>query len=271
VPYTFGAAATDDITWSLGASIGNSSRISLVAGWWRPTTLTATRKLWSAGTAGINGAEIDTTTDELRLRTDNTTDGQWTTTGVDLVVDEWKFLAFLLSCNNTGPAAAWRVWSGDVSNAPIERTVTVATSPTGSFTSTVAFYIGNASTGSLAFEGDIANVTVSSTGFAVGVTTNPFGIAAYGTITNEEAQHIYETMVLPLWLGDPSPLFRRPQDVDSATYHNGLDQGAVVVGNHRSSATLMPSPGVTINGATPASTGAPRPHPGMVMLPRPRR
>ena len=72
--YTFGGATTDDITFASAITIGANSRAALICGWWYPTTLTATRKLWSANSTGIVGAEIDTTTSELRLRSDNTTD-----------------------------------------------------------------------------------------------------------------------------------------------------------------------------------------------------
>lgn len=197
---TFGGATGDDVTWTSGLTLGATTRNNLVCGWWRPTTLTATRRLWSAGT--IFGAEIAAATSEIVLRTDNTTDGQWTTTGAGLTLNQWQFLAFVASINNTGPAAAWRVWSGTIDTAPIECTVTQNTAPVGNFTGSGSFTIGNAgSAGTVAFQGDIANVAVFTHAAVVGA-DRPFGNAAFGAITATEAQYLYERFVLPFWLGD---------------------------------------------------------------------
>jgi hypothetical protein len=163
--------------------------------------LTSTRKLWSANTSGIVGAEINTTTSELRLKTDNTTDGQWTTSGVSLAVNTWHFLAFFLTCTNTGPAGAWRVWAASGTNRPTEATVSVATSPSGNFTGSTSFFIGNAGTGSLAFQGDISRVQAYITSGTTAGAQHPFGLAAHGTVTNAEAEFIYQRFVFPAWLG----------------------------------------------------------------------
>lgn len=197
--YRFGAGLGDDITWTMATSAGGSSSSILVCGWWYPTTLTATRGLWSCG--NTFGAEIDATTDEIRLRTDNTTDGQWFTAGVDLVVDNWKFLAFLNTCNNTGPAAAWRVWAGSIESAPIACSITPDVTPVGNFTASASFYIGNRGTGTFAFQGDVGDVGVYATNTGFGAIQHPFSIATAGTITDTEANFVYERFVIPFWLG----------------------------------------------------------------------
>ncbi len=180
-------------------TLGATARSSLIVGWYYPTALTATRRLFGAG--AIWGAEVDTTTDELRLRTDNTTDGQWTTTGVDMVVNEWKFIAIMNSTLNTGPAGAWRVWVGTAESAPVEATVSVATSPVGNFTGNSTLYIGNTASGSTAWEGDIENVFVVASSATIGVTSSLFNQAAYGAITTDAAEFTLRNYVLPLWLG----------------------------------------------------------------------
>lgn len=273
MPYTFGAGATNRVSHTLPIPIGPTARTSLVCGWWRPTTLTSTRGLWSAGS--IYGAEINTTTDELRLRTDNTTDGQWTTTGVDLAVNEWKFLAFMLSCLNGTPSAAWRVWAGSIETAPQPVTVTLATTPVGNFGTSGAgtFYIGNKATGSLAFQGDIADVTTISSLQPIGA-PHIFGQAAHGAITDAEALWVYETMVLPIWLGDIASQFDllgKYHSINSTSItHCSLDELAVVRHNSDTATTVEALPS-TITGATPSLNGAPRPNVGPDMLRRPRR
>lgn len=272
MPYTFGGDIGDDISFSAVTTFGSTARAGLVCGWWRPTTLTAGRRLWACG-ADISddyAATIDTTTDELRLHSNNiTTNGEWTTAGVDLTVDQWTFLAIMGSTLNSGSAEAWRVWSGTVETAPVERTATQAVASVGNFAGNATFCIGNNQAG-YAFEGDIADVSMMISSAAVGVTTNPFGIAAHGAITNAEALHVYETLVLPIWLGDPSVMFTEPVVGNLSRYHWSGDVGGLIVGNTNTSATLGPI-APTINGASWSQNGAPRPSHMPDMLPMRRR
>jgi hypothetical protein len=200
--YTFGALASDDITFTFGLTLGATNRAQLIAGWWYPTTLTATRGLWSAG--NVMGAEIAATTSELVLRTDNTTDGQWTTTGANLVVDQWRFLAFYLTATNT-PAAQWRVWSGDLQTPPAACTITVNTAPVGNFVGNTSFYVGNKGTSTTqAFQGAVGNVA----GAALGNAAPPLGIfnsTNFGQLNAEQELWIYQNYVLPYWLGEAWP------------------------------------------------------------------
>lgn len=259
--YTLGAGTGDDITWSASPTAFGSGSTQLVCGWWYPTTLTATRGLWSAG--NTIGAEIDTTTDELRLRTDNTTDGQWTTTGVDLVVNEWRFIAFLNTNINTGPAAAWRVWAGGVASAPVECTVTNAVAAVGNFTGSSSFTLGNKGTGTLAFQGDVGDAGYIYTG-TVGAAVNPFSIATAGTITNTEAGFVYQRFVLPFWLG-------KGWRCDGALRNHGSSGIALeyayacttnlfqVRRSQTTNNTVFSGLAPTINGATWSQNGSPRP------------
>lgn len=204
--YTFGGATSDDVTdGSLSSNIGASLTHVLVTGWFYPTTLTAGRGLWSAST--VIGAEVAAATNEIVLRTDNTTDGQWTTTGAGLTVDQWTFLAFLNSCNNSGPAAAWRVWSGTVEAPPVECSVAQDTAPVGNFAGSNNFTIGNKGTGTVAFQGDIESVIVGqhTSSFTVDKTQNVLPIETAGTITQAEADMIYQRLVWPIWNGEIAP------------------------------------------------------------------
>lgn len=258
--YTFGAGTGDDITWASSTTFGGSGSTQFVFGWWYPTTLTATRGLWSAG--NTFGAEIDTTTDELRLRTDNTTDGQWTTAGVDLATGTWKFLAFLNTCIN-GPTAAWRVWAGSVESAPIEVTVTGAVSPVGNFTGNSNFYLGNKGTATLAFQGDIGDSGYICTG-SVGAASNPFSIDTAGTISNTEAQFVYERFVLPLWCGKGFTEAGRLRS--HGILGNAHDSAYACTTNlfqvrraREANATVFSGVTPTRNGVTWSQNGSPRP------------
>jgi hypothetical protein len=272
--YTFGAGTGDDLTWTLQVSMGATARSGLVCGWWYPTTLTATRGLWSAG--NTFGAEIDATTSEIRLRTDNTTDGQWTTTGAGLATDQWTFLAFMSTQLNTGSAAAWRVWSGTIGTAPQECTVTNAVAPSGNFTGATSFYIGNKGTGALAFQGDIDHVTVISSGAAAVAASNPFSIATNGAITDEQALFTYQRYVLPIWLGQlPTVGGRYAEDSRVAATSGAVDTSRLdlrampqVMRYQASVATVFSGVTPTINGATYSQNRGPRPFLDSDLYPR---
>lgn len=254
--YSFGAATSDDINFTTASSGGNST-LCLAAGWFYPTTLTATRGLFSYG--NVCGVAIDTTTSELRLKTDNTTDGQWTTSGVGLVVNQWSFIAFMLTCSNTGPTAAWRVWSGTVETPPVEITVTQVVAPAGNFTGGTAFTVGNIGTGTLAFQGDIGPVITCHP--PVNNTTTGFlQNAAAGAITQGEADDAYRKVVLPFWNGEPMPFRVRQYGLQTGSTMGAflnLDLTLPVTQEIVSGLTLV-SRFPTINGATPSNNRAPR-------------
>jgi hypothetical protein len=203
--YTFGATTTDALSAGLGIGSAGNSSPAFVCGWFNPSTLTATRRYFSFGTTC--GVEVDTTTSELRITTQNaTTNGVWTTSGAGIVTSKWQFIAVLFNCNNTGPAATITVWVGDQENRPAAITVNSATAPVGNFTSTSTLFIGNLSAGSVAFQGDIENLTYLAQS-AVGVSTL-FSIATAGTTTATEQQFILERIVLPRWLSPSKGSFR---------------------------------------------------------------
>lgn len=203
--YTFGANTTDDMNMTASVSPGNGSSAALVAGWWYPTTLTATRCYWSAGLTATGNicAEVDTTTSDIRMRTMNvTTRGQWLASGANISIDKWWFVAWLMVTDNTN-GGAWRVWVGDAETCPVELTVTNPVARSGNFSNTSSSWaLGNASaTGSLAWQGDIGWMV---TAVAVNVgTNNPLGNTTAGSISNDNAAFVYDRWVAPLWLGRP--------------------------------------------------------------------
>lgn len=253
MPYTFGGATTDDITWGMGNNLAQSGTLALVTGWWRPTTLTATRGLWSIG--NVAGAEIDTTTTNVRLGTDNTTDGQWTFPA-GLVVNEWRFLAMAVNCNNTGPVASWRAWTGSPTEGPVEQTVTTVVAPASDFLGSATFYVGNKGTGSLAFQGDIADVCVFG---ETALGDSSWSTVASRTVpmTQAEADYMHAKVVVPLWEGR----------YYEALYIKGGNAAGVLQGcygwNRLQGLDQVERPygnvAATINGATVSANGAPRP------------
>lgn len=198
--WTFGGG-TQRFNVAGGVSIGATSRTSLITAWWKPTTLTAGLGYWSVNAALF--ARIATTTSEIQVGTNNVTDGLWTTSGAGIVVDQWHFIAFMLSTLNGTPSAAWRVWVGTELNAPTEVTVTVNTAPAGNFTGSSGIILGQVSSaGTVGFLGDISDCAVISQGVN---TSGPLRTAAFGAITQAEADLVKERVVWPMWLGNPFP------------------------------------------------------------------
>jgi len=214
--YTFGAATSDDITFNTGAfNPSGDGSIFLLTGWWHPTTLTAGRCLWATGSRCK--ASIDAVTTDLVLNSGWTTTDSAHTVPVDLVVDKWQFLAFLFTSENTGDVVSWRVWAGDLENAPVEKTVTQITAAVGSQSTSSPFTLGNnGSTGTNAFQGDIDDITIHAMNTNVGGTRHVFGVSSAGVITNDNAQFVYERFVLPHWLGQA----HRPYGSQNGGYPN---------------------------------------------------
>lgn len=255
--YTFGAGTGDDINITAVGSMGGDNGSVFVAGWWYPTTLTATRGYWSAG--NTFGAEVDTTTSEIRLRTDNTTDGQWVTSGAGITVDKWWFIAFLAALENTTVAGDWRVWVGDAETPPQIITPTVAVSRSGNYVGSTAWTIGNKGTGTLAFQGDIGWVTMALSS-NVGV-LNWSHIATSGVIAATEAEMVERRLVTPLWAGrGPDVHEWSPAAMSNqiGVVHFPLDQqGAPAMQMSGSTSPANPV-SLTINGATWTENRPPR-------------
>lgn len=200
--YTFGGASTDAVVVNTLVTMAGDNRQHLLTGWFRPTTLTSGRYLWGMGTS-FSGVYLHSTTDELVLRANRaTTSSEYTTSGVDLVVNEWRFVAVLSTHENTGTLDGWRVWAGSVSTPPAECTVTSSTSGVSTLTgSSDQLTIGNRASSSLAFQGQIADVRFAVTSAAVGNNVHPFLTQTSGAIADDEAAYVLERFVLPAWAG----------------------------------------------------------------------
>jgi len=204
VAWTFGAAASNDVNLAATQLLGGPTTAFLICGWWYPTTLTATRGLFSFG--NTLGAEIGATTSELLIRSAHgTTNGQWTTTGAGLTVNQWTFLAIWMSYASSGVNTSVKVWTATTDTTPTACSITNTVAPVGTPSGSATFYIGNKGTSTtLSFQGDIGNCWYGLLS-ASSAETSPFNFASYGSLTsNEEAWH-YTNFVFPAWQGKPFP------------------------------------------------------------------
>jgi len=261
--WTFGAGTGDDASLNI-TSVGASGTIAYGSCWVYPTTLTATRSICSVGAVWV--VQIDTTTSELRLITDNTTDGQWTTTGAGLALNTWTFLAWIASPLNTGPVCAWRVWAGTLNTPPTELTVTNAVAPVGNFTGGTTLTWGNrGGSGTVAFQGQLENCVFGAFNGTISDRLSPFTIAAAGTITQIEADFIRDRYVRPNWKGDlyPQQFISNLPPANSGLnwYVMRMNLGAQSLMEHAFRAAVgNPVGGLTqLNGATASGTRVPIP------------
>lgn len=266
MPYTFGAATGDDMTFIAGSNGFGNGTHSFIAGWWYPTTLTAGRGYFSFG--NVAGVKVGTTTSELQMVLDATVDGVWNTSGAGITTNKWWFLAFLQSATNTGMAAAWRVWVGDEITRPRPITPTQATAPTTSFTGSTSRTLGNIGTGTVAFQGDIGWALMASQAHASAL-RNPIH-QSLGTISAAEELLCEQTLVVPLWMGFMPPgLFLGATNVPTFNVcHLPLEASGNVVDSYSSSTTVTPL-ALTLNGATLTQNAPPiRLNRGSVYVPR---
>lgn len=147
----FGGATTDDLSWTSNISALTSGAF-LVGGWFKPTTLTSGRYLFSVG--NTSGLSINTTTSELQWLYDATTDGVYTSSGAGITANEWVFIATYCGLA-TSNSATMKLWVGRLNGGLNEISVTQTTAPSGSFVGTTGRTVGNRGTGSVSFQGNV--------------------------------------------------------------------------------------------------------------------
>jgi hypothetical protein len=199
--YTFGGTTGDDLTWTeSNSNWGATQRSGVVCGWYYPTTLTAGRALWSVG--AVNRAVIASTTTEIDMFLDRTTDAQRTTSGLGLAVNQWHFIAILGNFFNTGAVTNFRVWRSVGTDIPTPVTVNTTVAGSGNSTGNAVVTVGNiGATGTSAFQGDIGRFD-----YFVGTLDNSFIQNTNGTIGPEDERIAFEQVVIPIWKGE-FPIF----------------------------------------------------------------
>lgn len=259
MPYTFGGNTGDDITFSSSQSALASNSTWAVFGWYLPTTLTAGRTLFSAGSTA-NCAVIGATTSELELLTAfSTTQGKWTTSGLGLTINTWRYIVVVISVHDTGPLMSCRVWAGAFGTAPVEISVSQTTAPAGTATGSATWYIGNKGTGILAFQGDIDMVDFGYGG-GTGINSTLLIPAAHGAITQAEADLFLALYVIPIWLGDHAAIDRgRGNAGQGSTAKWFVDLSAGGAGFGRPATVVDPEVALTINTAVASKNACPRP------------
>jgi hypothetical protein len=201
-------------------------------------------------------AEVDGTTSEIRWIFDAaTTDGEYVTSGLGMVIDQWQFLAFFAAMESSGNLVTPRIWRGTVDEPPVMFTPSVSVSPAGNWVGQNTVYVGNHGTATTAFQGDIGSVsflTVRSSG-----ATQPFSVITNGTLDADIERNIEKWWVNPIWQGR-SPQFFRPPAVATQWMmaHIALD-GDIALASQVGE-TLSNYPTITTNGATASQRRPPR-------------
>lgn len=257
MPYTFGGAVGSRCTITSNVSTGANSTAGIFTGWYLPTTLTATRRYFSAG--AIFGAEVGSTTSEIVLRTDNTTDGQWTTSGAGITTGIWYFLAVLYVASNTGPVCNWRVYLGTSETPPVLQSLTNNTAPAGNFVGSTTVTFGNTSANNVAFQGDIADISYFATS-SFGATTSPLNISVATALTADEEAHILRRYILPMYEGNPARAWANVP-IGANVYDSWYWSGLALANAQRRTNTLTSTTWIapTLTSSVVSLNGSPRP------------
>lgn len=216
---TYSATGNRYSLTGLTNAVGAASSATLFAGWFLPTTLTAGRGYWSAGT--ITGIEVGTTTSEVIGRIQSLTNGVYTSSGAGIAVGNWYFIAHYLDATNTGPNSVHKLWVGKIDSPPREVTFTQTTQPVGAFTSATIVTFGNkGNAGNVAFQGDVGNCFFATQSTNTG---GPFNLLSYGPggkgvaeIANESAG-LLNNFILPWWSGETFPQRGRDYSFSATT------------------------------------------------------
>lgn len=264
--WTFGAGTGDDITCTAASTFASNAFCSFVSGWFYPTTLTSGRFYCSAG--NVIGISVDSTTDQLRIFTDNTTDAQYTC-DPNITINKWWHISALFSCANATPTGAVKVWVGDTENAPTEVAVTQAVAPVGNFTGAGGRTVGNRGTGTVAFQGDIGCITYVTANTAASL-VGPFHASVSGSLSQSEADLCLQKWVIPLWLGRPRVYTHGVISGAYSVVHIPMNIGGVAY-QFTDDATASSILTLTTNGATYTNNAPPREPPEAWILQNPSR
>lgn len=253
MPYTFGAAATDYASQTVPYYLGTNT-VSLVAGWFYPTTLTAGRVLWATASGGQpNQLEIDTTTTQLRFTgSGNTTRGAYTLAGDPITVERWWFYAFAIS--RSGSNETILAWLGNETSAPTPMTITTVTPHSGSYTAVVTTFFGNLNaTATQAFQGDIGPITIIAHN---NNTLGPLLITAAQSFGTNERDMIQRSIVTPIWNGtiDLRSLYGNLNQTNGQQWPMNDSTSRQL---RRESTSLVTTSSLTISGPTVSQSRAP--------------
>lgn len=257
MPYTFGGATSDVITLSPATAFLSGNTQTLVAGWYYPTVLTAGRALFGLSSTRL---EIDTTTTQLRsVGAQATTSSQstYSLTSVPLSINNWFFIAWYTS--RAGANETHDMWIGTETLPPEAMTRTAVVAGSGSLTIASAMTIGNQTSNTASFQGDIANLA-----FFYQVTST-FGAGAPleasnggGSRTTSDLELILRKVIKPLWQGtfDMRSLASNPA-MNMWAYSIPLDSDVALRYQTQSNTASSPSQSMTVSGATLSQTRPP--------------
>lgn len=200
----------------IGQTHMGPSKCTLAAGWIRPATLTAGRNIFGEGSL-VWGVKIHTTTSELRIMSDATTDGAYTTSGLGLTVGQWQWVCIMCYIG-TSSTMTVKCYTAIESGPMTEVTVVVTTAAVGSFGATAGTNPQNGNQGggaSQAFEGEIEQFVWMS-----GLRNIIILSSALGTPSTADLEQNVRALVVPLWAGDQESIMRGGIDFSATTTQN---------------------------------------------------
>lgn len=160
-----------------------SATAYFVCGWWRPTTLTSTRRYWRQNR---NLAFISTTTTQIDFQiARGTTDATYRTSNAAMVTNTWAFLAFYAQDTTSGGIDV-RIWKGTETSLPTALTLTTVTAGSGTMNLGTGVQVCSIlnDTDSLSFQGQVSRF---------------FMMTHQGTAAAVDATFALERLVMPMY------------------------------------------------------------------------
>lgn len=160
--------------------------VSFVAGWFRPTALTAGNVYWRSSTTASYTLQVASTTSELTFILPlTTTSRQVTTNSAGIAVDTWHFIVCVVSGSST--VSQW-IFVGTENTPPQSLSLTTNTAGSGNSPSTVRdITLGSGGSAGTYFSGQISQIF-------------NYSVASDTTIV-PTTDFLLDRFVLPLWAG----------------------------------------------------------------------
>ena len=185
---SFGGA--DALSFTLGNGTTTTAvGLTVIAGWWRPTTLAAGDTYWSAGATAATFLEVASTTSQLSLGVNcATTDGYYTTSDAGIVVNTWQFIAVAIQASSTSSHFV-EFFLGTETSRPRLLGKTTIVAPSGNVTAETGLVICGG-----AIVGDCLAAQVSQV-YAIN------GVNETTGVTGMDTTFILDRYITPMWEG----------------------------------------------------------------------
>lgn len=153
------AGAAPDLNFGPSATARTivSAGCSIVAGWWRLTSMAQFDTLWAA--SGATYVNLNNASGRTAFWIDRTTDAEYRSDGNVMSSSTWVFLAIVLAGQSTIDAA---IWAGTETTIPTKRASTFQSTGLGNIVNATQLWLGTSNNGSNQMAGSFSQIIAIS-------------------------------------------------------------------------------------------------------------